>query len=546
MKDDPRLKLAEVYYWEGKHRDGRALLDQVLKARNRDPQLLLDVSRLLRQVGSLYEARALAEEAYQTGRTLSFKQHTAVVRSLIGIDLDDMILWLRRGDLSNPEVKALLNWDLADQAIDHGDEPRAVAHLREAIALYDSMFDEAATLSNAAMLLFRLSTLTGERWAFASGFRKIEAAHEREPTNTITMTNVALFVQEASLREIIGPAIDFRLLKENAELDCLAFLYHDQTGRKDFARRLGWHAGINRLIALNERALLLSPRRGNLYETLNELYAYRGETEKQRGLLRRLEPIDLDLAGEIVQARENYAGGRQVQERTEATGAILRAAATFKAVLARKPKHDPTFALAANHLARTLMSGSYAGIAADPNTIVALAEEAHAASPSYGTRELVISTLLFRAGRRMAHTQPVYARMAEQTRFSTTDVDLIAVALNGPNPLRDAARQDPDIRRAADLMRQIYRDDPEYEASPWTWSVIHALDPDEAAKIAQTSVQNEPAQITRAIQQRVEPVSASVALSVYWAAEMVGKNADGPSILGAYAARGVPLPIVSP
>ncbi len=64
-KDDAyRLKLAEVYYWQGKHREGHALFDEVIKARGRDPKLLVGVSELLRRVGSQSEARTLTEEAF--------------------------------------------------------------------------------------------------------------------------------------------------------------------------------------------------------------------------------------------------------------------------------------------------------------------------------------------------------------------------------------------------------------------------------------------------------------------------------------------------
>jgi hypothetical protein len=546
VKDNSRLKLAEVYYWEGKHRDGRALLDKVLEERKREPVLLIELGDLLRRVGSMGEARSMIEEAYQTGSTPEIRWHAALSRSLIGIDTDDHILWLRRGNPTDHETTALLRWNLAYRAVEHGDLDQATTHFRDALALYDSMHEEPATLSNTALILLNLANLTGDQSAFDRGFARIEKAHKLQPANSVGITGVALFVRERALRDIIGSSIDLRLLKELTDLSHLAFLYHDQAGRKEYARRLRSHAGINRLIELNERALLLAPRRGDLYKELDELYSCRGETEKQRGLQRRLEPIDLDQSGEIDRTKDHYAGNRQEQRRAEATGALLRAESALKAVRDRNLERSPTFAVAANNLVRAGMSGSYAGIEADSDRIVALAEEANAAAPSYGTRDLLISALMFRAGRRLAHTHPAYARLAEKTRFSMADGDLIAFALNGSSPLSEAARQDPDIGRAVDLMRQIYRDDPEYEAYPWTWSVIHALVPDEAAKLAQTYHQNESAQISRAIQQRVEPVSASVALSLYWAAEMVGQGGNGRAILDAYAARGVPLPIESP
>ncbi len=64
--------------------------------------------------------------------------------------------------------------------------------------------------------------------------------------------------------------------------------------------------------------------------------------------------------------------------------------------------------------------------------------------------------------------------------------------------------------------------------------------------MAQTYLEDESAQLFIAIARRVEPTSASVALSGFWAAEMAGKGSEGRAILKEYAARGVPLPIESP
>jgi tetratricopeptide (TPR) repeat protein len=542
--DDPdrdRLNLAEVYYWEGKPRDAQAIIDQVLATRNRAPGLLLRVSRLLRRVGSTDEARALSEEAYKTGPNPAFRGKAAVHRGLMGLDLDDKILWLRRGNPVDPEVKAFLCWDLGIQANERGDEPQAISQYREALALFDAMFEEPATLNNSAHLLLNLSRLTGDRAAFDRGFARIRKAHELDPIDSVTMRSLTYFVRYEALGDIIGPAIDLRLLKESAELDHLAFLYFDRAGREGFVRRVRSHAGISRLIVLLERTLMLSPRDGELYKALDKLYSYRGETEKQRGLVQRLERIDLDQSDEIARAKSLYAGDRKEQRRAEAAGAIQRAEAVLKTTRARK--RDLTFAVAAADLANARMSGHYAGVETDADAIVTLAEEAHAASHSYRTRNVLAGTLLFRAGRRLARAQPAYARMAEKTRLSTTDADLIGVALNGEDSLRNAARQDPDICRAVDLIRAAYRDDPNDEAVPWAWSLLRALDPQEGARMARTYLDNESAQLSRAIQKCLEPVSASAAMSLYWAAEMVGQEAGGPDILKAYAARGVPLPI---
>src|SRR5205823_3238274 len=59
-----RLSLGQVYFWLGKHDDGKKLFDQVLAERNRDAASLLQVSMVYRGLGDLNMARDLAEEAY--------------------------------------------------------------------------------------------------------------------------------------------------------------------------------------------------------------------------------------------------------------------------------------------------------------------------------------------------------------------------------------------------------------------------------------------------------------------------------------------------
>ena len=76
----------------------------------------------------------MSEEAYRTGRTPEFQGTAAVHRSLVGLDVNERILWLRRSNPADPEVKVLLSWDLADQALEHGDDDQANGHDREALA----------------------------------------------------------------------------------------------------------------------------------------------------------------------------------------------------------------------------------------------------------------------------------------------------------------------------------------------------------------------------------------------------------------------------
>ena len=116
-----------------------------------------------------------------------------ITRGLMGLDLDDKILWLRRGDPTDPEVKAfLVLGPRRSQAIERGDEAKAIAHFREAIAIYDAMPENAATLNNSALDPVPPRQADRRSAAFDRGIARIEKAHKLEPGDSVTMMNDGL------------------------------------------------------------------------------------------------------------------------------------------------------------------------------------------------------------------------------------------------------------------------------------------------------------------------------------------------------------------
>ncbi len=542
--DAVRLNLAQVYYWQGKHREGKALFDDVLKSGKREPKLLIGVSQMLREVGSESEARTLAEEAYNSARDPDTKQNAAIQRGLMGVELDEKILWLGRGNSSHPSVKAMLDASLAEQAMNRGDDATAVAKLREASGLYDSMPESAEVLNNGALTLFRLATLTGDQHAYDRGLTKIERASKLDPSNGLMMANAGTFLLQEALRDVIGRSIDLSLLKDEPDIEMLSFLYGDQDGRMAYVERLRSHAGINRAIGLLDKAVLLAPRRPAMYKLLSDLYGYRREIDRQRALFRRLDQVELDQADEIALWRDYFAGKRDDEMRKRATAAIARAEAVLQA--ARAKQRDLTFAVAAASAVQNRIMGYPIGLETDRDAVVALAEEAYAAFPAQRVRGTLIAGLLFRAARRLARNQPAYAKLEARSRRSAGDAALIGVALGGDSALREAVSNDPDVRRAVDLVREAYQKDPQNEAGAWSWSMLRVKYPREAAMMSETYLKDESNQISRAITRRVEPCSAAVPLSAYWTAEMQGKVGDSRAVIEEYVARGIPLPIGSP
>ena len=92
-----------------------------------------------------------------------------MIRGLLGDDLDERITWLKRGDTSDPETSAILNQDLATQAIQNGNEAEAITRLKSLVAAYDAMPESASVLNNEWIALNQLAKLTGDAAARPAG-----------------------------------------------------------------------------------------------------------------------------------------------------------------------------------------------------------------------------------------------------------------------------------------------------------------------------------------------------------------------------------------
>ena len=114
-REDFQLSLAQVYYWQGRQREGRELFENVLKDRKRDPESLLEVSRLFRSVGSNSEARKLAEEGFGKAVPGRVKSGCAVMVGFLSDETAERIEWFKKADTNDPQVKAILSQERANQ-----------------------------------------------------------------------------------------------------------------------------------------------------------------------------------------------------------------------------------------------------------------------------------------------------------------------------------------------------------------------------------------------------------------------------------------------
>jgi hypothetical protein len=176
----------------------------------------------------------------------------------------------------------------------------------------------------------------------------------------------------------------------------------------------------------------------------------------------------------------------------------------------------------------------------DADELVRLAEEAHAAAPSDGTEATLLAAVKFRAHQALAAGNTAYAALAKRTHRSL-GASLLTYALATGGPLAEAAAANPDVRRAAELVRDADRRYPD-DASPWAWAVLRAVFPADAGPVGERAKANERNRVRTRIDRRLSPYSAGPVMDEYFLLLLDGREADAKKALADLAAKGVPLP----
>jgi hypothetical protein len=540
--DEFRVSLGQVYYWLGKHAEGRKLFDEFLATRTRNGQSLILVSRLLREVGAVSEARKLTEEAYAKESDNAKRYEAAVFRSLMPLDVDDEILWLGRANPADTDVQAMLNSSLGNKALLEGKESEAANHLRQALKLYGAKTPSASSLNNSAVAYLSLYHATGEAEALDKRTELLEKAVALAPRDSILLHNASQSLLESSFRDLIGPAIDFKALKVQGSQGWLRYLYQDQASKQKYAERVRQHPGVAKAISHYERLLVLAPKQADAYAVLAGLYKYTRNREALQDLWKRLQEVDLDLTDSIRHTLDHLAGNDDEKDRKQLKASAERWQGIVQDL--RKGNRGTTFAIAASQLAQVKLSLLQLEPAAGGlDEVVTLTEEAHTAAPSSATLWFRMVALMARANQTLARQEPAYAALAtKKHQRSLGDMELIAVALGRARKLHDTVLANPDVRSALVLLKESHAKFPD-TPSEWEWAVLRAAESEEADQIAKALREDDLGRLQRAIELRLAPASAAVAFQAYWALLAEGKEAEGVEILQRCAARGVPLPL---
>lgn len=538
-RGDPRLRLAQVKFWLGRDADGRKLIEDVLVAEKRNFDALLRASYLYRDVGAAEDARKLLEEAFAKETELPRRHRAAELRAILPVDLEDRLRWLERADPESQNVVGLLHSTRGYLARERGQDQEASDYLLKAVKLYDDMPRSPATLNNGGLACLALYNVNGDKAMLDRGVAMLEQAIAQHPGDTVLLNNALDGVLSVALQDVLGKGIALDALRCRGRIEFLSFLYSDAVGRDQLTERIRQHPGFVKSRALAEKLALLAPRQPAGYNALCSIHFVTRNGDELRRLDGQLASANLDLSAAIRSQRDRIEGRADGRIKEELTANIARLEKVCEQF--HEPADGMMYAVPRTLLARTMMQRPEVGLEVNTDTVVKMAEQAHAAVPSRMTRQTLASASFFRVHRRLIAEDRQYAELAAKSVRTLDAGTRLAVALDRDASLKARFAQDRDYRRACELLRENSRAFPD-EPSPWVEKLLRPVYPEDADQIAAALKNDEMGQRLRSIALRLAPWNLAVGLEQAWFLRMMGKEEEAKAVLQRAAAIGVPVP----
>ena len=518
-----QLSLGQVYYWLGKHAKGKTIFNQLLRGNGKNSQTLVSLSRAYRELGEIDEARSLAEEGYEKALMDNDKYLAAMQRALLFTSTDDQIQWLERCNLNVPSTKAEMHTARGNKAMTENNRDRAIKEFRQAIAIQETLPDSSTNLNNNGLNYLSLYRAAGKREYLDKGLAQLERAIALEPSNSILLANVADTMLETAVRDVIGDAIKLERIRQKASLRVLSYLCKNQKEQAALNAKLLDHVCFKKARRFYENLIIVSPKSFTGYNNLLAIYDRARDT-------RGLQNLEKRLASSNVPRHPNRANNPFRKNDPKWAELVRKTAKNDEATVAEARKlKGATLALNVSYLANDKLVLEYFEKKDYADEIVRLAEEAHNASPSIGTRGGLVAALLNRTSRDLRSANEAYHKLADKCGQSVNSTYLIAYVLSYDNPMQKDILAHADVRRVQDLLKQRMQSTPG-DNSPWLWVMMRHIDEQEADEMAVRFRFNKHLHAKHNVERKLNSVSSTFAIEAYWESQITGETATAEQL----------------
>lgn len=531
-----QLFLGQVYYWMGKHSEGKTLFDKLL-AQDSSTEVALMVSESLRQVGEREEARRIAEAAWKKGQDAAQRSSAAKARAVLWKDTDDRILWLERCEVRSQELEIDLQEARAQKLIDDGKRNEAIPLLRSAAASYDKLPRSAGTLNNSANMLSTLYGITHDPQDFRESLNRYEEALKLQPDNTVLLSNLAVGHLGNMWLEAAARTADLKTLPSGIQYLLASQQHRNEAEEIKFSAGLRASDSAKRAQQLLGKLLVMAPRDSGHCSSLQSYWDSLRDAGELRRLLAHATAAKFDHAEAWEAARKGWAENQDKQ----ALASIAQNAAQADASLAALPKDTSPQVRAALQAYRLGLQLAASGIdgSGKPADFTASAVALIKLHDGYGSMSTALDAFL-RAAVLECDADPDFAAFNKKHGPHLSDTRLLGLALHTGTGAA-AIKASPALRRWLENIRDLVKRWPEHRG-PGSWVLLSHLSPPDAEACREAILKCERLTLDVELNQVLSPAYIGTAFESWALCLMKGDTVAAAEIWKTATAAGMPLP----
>jgi tetratricopeptide (TPR) repeat protein len=504
--DEYRLFLGEISYWLGRHKEGKALFDELLKDNARSTTWLMEVGIRLRDVGEIDSSRTMLEEAWNKELDPKVKQSIAGTRQIIAIDLKDRAKWLSRCDDTQSHIKCAQHENAAYLALEEGRNEAAVTEFKKALAEYKNNAESSSKLNNEALVWQSLALLTGKIEDFRAGVESMERSL-RLQQSSITTTNLATAYQSLANWKINERIFDLSYISDLAGSSLFFVHCVNAADSEALTKELLASPEIIQSVKLFNQVRVMAPKNPESYGALFLFHSLAKNNDELQELFEQVTSAKIDFTDSYKRAVEAYQKKFTDADRINVETSLAR----YRKTLASLPENakPATRALLETFIItqeNVLRSHSASAVAPPVEPLLIRAKDLHQRAVSSGTTDLYIEMLCEAAMeelRKNSRIEEIY-RLNER-QFETDDIVTLLVTQEELAPL---LAQNEYLKLAYQLTQESNQlSGHDASLRLWVWSRL--FDPEQTSMQLQRIKDSKYKQLVTEIQYELAPYNAN-------------------------------------
>ncbi|WP_375765139.1 hypothetical protein NR798_25835 [Archangium gephyra] len=450
------LGLGQVYHRLGRAEEGDKELLSVVEGKN--PELMLEVASVYRELDRPDKARALCEEVYSTAKEEMYKHRAASLMARMAPDDEDEEKWLRKSDLRSPNIQDALLEIQARRALREGRlEEADRAYAKSAAFRAQDAKHSATSANNAAMSLRGRYEATGDVTHLRSAVRYLEDAVRLQPESALVVGNLADTQEYLGTITVLERWVRTRPLhlRESEAWELLEVLLGGPL-REEVLRAMDGDPALLRSQELSLQEQTLAPGNAAAWERQLQWLRVHQDAKGMAALAKRLETLPAFEGGMGAEVRLKWESGELDATMVKRMAQYVTwAEATLKR--AKQTNHAPTLAAAWHLLGEVLLKQRdlQETKPEQPGMLVEAYRQAAKLWPQFGASDDLERVLTIVALDRGSEKSEALAKVWKAERRIQGTATMIHHALTGPAGAEVAAvlRAQPELKEAAERAR---------------------------------------------------------------------------------------------